>query len=321
MLSRRHASILHTKLEIRKSKLAAVVAHQYSIRALSRLQPEWVDWAVEISKNARQSMVKRNEPPPLEPREFRSPEEIDSAVIKLARRIQELERLDVKGATLNQTGAVEVAISNVRETIREVFGSNSPEFKEYGHLELWEGSMYMGMNDSEIIGGVDRGRRQVIGILNGLVDRLKEKREDLETGTTPAPSTYFDRLNLHPRVREVSRDLFMDGHPWEAVFAASKALINYIKERSGRDDLDGAPLVRAVFSRNNPALAFNDLANQTDLDEQEGMMHLFEGVVLAIRNPGGHSFPEGPEQRAIEYISLISLLAYRVQESKRRRTP
>lgn len=39
-----------------------------------------------------------------------------------------------------------------------------------------------------------------------------------------------------------------------------------------------------------------------------------------IRNPGGHSFPEGTEQRAIEYISLLSLLAYRVQEAKRRRT-
>jgi hypothetical protein len=47
----------------------------------------------------------------------------------------------------------------------------------------------------------------------------------------------------------------------------------------------------------------------------------FEGVVLGIRNPGGHSFPEGTEQRAIEYLSLISLLAYRVQEAKRLRTP
>jgi len=46
-------------------------------------------------------------------------------------------------------------------------------------------------------------------------------------------------------------------------------------------------------------------------------MHLFEGAVLGIRNPGGHSFPEGTEQRAIEYISLLSLLAYRVQEARR----
>ena len=49
------------------------------------------------------------------------------------------------------------------------------------------------------------------------------------------------------------------------------------------------------------------------------MMHLFEGIVLGIRNPGGHSFPEGPAQRAIEYISLLSLLAYRVQEAKKKK--
>ncbi|MCS6925327.1 MAG: TIGR02391 family protein, partial [Candidatus Binatia bacterium] len=90
---------------------------------------------------------------------------------------------------------------------------------------------------------------------------------------------------------------------------------------SGRHDLDGAPLVRTVFSRKDPVLAFNDLSDQTDLDEQEGMTHLFEGAVLAIRNPGGHSFPEGTEQRAVEYISLLSLLAYRVQEAKRRKGP
>ncbi len=45
-------------------------------------------------------------------------------------------------------------------------------------------------------------------------------------------------------------------------------------------------------------------------------MHVFEGAVLGIRNPGGHTFPEGTKQRAIEYISLLNLLAYRVQEAK-----
>jgi len=74
----------------------------------------------------------------------------------------------------------------------------------------------------------------------------------------------------------------------------------------------------AAYFGITPVLAFNDLSDQTSLDEQEGMMHLFEGAVLAIRNPGGHAFPEGTEQRAIEYISLLSLLAYRVQEAKKR---
>jgi len=261
---------------------------------------------------------RRPDPPPVEPREFRSVEEIDSGIAKLERRIRDLEQLDVKAARRDHTAAAGVVQSNVRDTIREVFGPNSPEFNEHEHIDMWAGPLHMGMEPHEIVEAMEFGRRHMIGTLDGLIGRLKEKREDLEGGRLPsAPSGYFDRLNLHPRILDVSRDLFLDGYHWEGVFAAAKALVNYVKERSGRHDLDGAPLVRAVFSRNKPVLAFNDLSDQTDLDEQEGMMHLFEGAVLGIRNPGGHSFPEGTEQRAIEYISLLSLLAYRVQEARR----
>ena len=258
-------------------------------------------------------------PPPLESREFRSPEEIDAAIAKLRRRIPELENLDPNAAVIEESGKIQSVTSNIRETIRDVFGSNSPEFNEHKFIEIWAGDVAFNMEPYEIVRNTDRGRLKVITILNGLIGRLEEKKVDLAGGAAPAPSTYFDRLNLHPRIHDVSRDLFFDGHPWEAVFAAAKALVNYIKERSNRHDLDGAPLMRAVFSRNAPILAFNDLKDQTDLDEQEGMMHLFEGAVLAIRNPGGHAFPEGPEQRAIEYISFLSLLAYRVQEAKLRK--
>jgi len=260
---------------------------------------------------------KRSEEPQIEPREFRSPEEIDGAIAQLQRRVKELEELDVQAAIIHQNGADTVVRSNVRNTIREVFGSNSPEFQEHKFIEIWAGPTYMGMGDPQIVSGTELGRRQVIKILQGLISRLAEKKADLLSGLTPAPSSYFDRLNLHPRILDVARELFMDGHQWEAVFAASKALVNYVKERSDRHDLDGALLVRTVFSKNAPILAFNSLVGQTDLDEQEGMMHLYEGAVLAIRNPGGHSFPEGSEQRAIEYLSLLSLLAYRLQEAKR----
>lgn len=265
---------------------------------------------------------RRPDSPPIESREFRSVEEIESGISKLKRRIRELEQLDVRAAVLEHTGADNVVRSNVRETIRAVFGAKSPEFKEHGSICIWAGPRGIGMRQGQILVGRKRGRDHMIVILNGLIERLKEKTEDLwAVGAPSAPSTYFDRLNLHPRILDVSRDLFLDGHHWQAVFEAAKDLLNFVKECSGRHDLDGAPLVRTVFSRNNPVLAFNDLSNQTDLDEQEGMMHLFEGAVLGIRNPGGHSFPEGPEQRAVEYISLLSLLAYRVQEAKRRKGP
>jgi uncharacterized protein (TIGR02391 family) len=247
-------------------------------------------------------------------------EEIDRAIKKLQRRVEELEGLDVRGAVIGDTGAISAVRSNIVETIREIFGSNSPEFQEHEHLDIWAGSLYFNMGAEDVIEARERGKTRLRGVLTGLITRILEKREDLISEGVPSPGTYFHQLNLHPRIAEVANDLYLDGYHWEAVFAAAKALVNYVKEKSGRHDLDGTPLMRTVFSKNTPVLGFNDLADQTDIDEQEGMMHLFEGAVLGIRNPGGHSFPEGTEQRAMEYVSLLSLLAYRVQEAKRRKT-
>jgi uncharacterized protein (TIGR02391 family) len=259
---------------------------------------------------------KRPEPPPIEPKEFQSVEEIDRGIAKLKRRIGDVQTLNPETIPFDDARIDTVEVS-IRETIREIFGPRSPEFDDQQYHKIWHGGINLMDSDYVRQAKFAAGIPQTITMLEGLIKRLEEKREDLVDGVTSAPSNYFDQLNLHPRIRDVARDQFLDGYHWEAVFAAAKALVNYVKERSGRHDLDGAPLMRTVFSKNEPVLAFNDLSDQTDLDEQEGMMHLFEGTVLGIRNPGGHSFPEGPEQRAIEYISFLSLLAYRVQEAKR----
>ena len=92
---------------------------------------------------------KWSEPPPLEPREVRSPEEIDVAIAKLKRRIKEIEQLDMRAAVLNHTGADDVAQSNLRNTIREIFGENSPEYREHQHIEIYVGGLIMGMGDGE----------------------------------------------------------------------------------------------------------------------------------------------------------------------------
>lgn len=258
-------------------------------------------------------------PSSLQIKEWLSVEEIDKAIAKLRRRLEEMEALNVQDAVFNDSGADDVAVSNMRTAILEIFGETSPEHREHQNCRMWAGAIYVGMSRAEVAASTERGRQQLIGILKGLVSRLQEKRQDLAAENKPSPKEVSRVLNLHPRIADVASDLFEDGYHWEAVFAASKALVNYVKERSGRHDLDGTGLMRLVFSRNNPLLAFNDLQDQTDQDEQEGMMHLFEGAVLGIRNPGGHSFPEGPEQRATEYLSLLSLLAYRTQEAKRRK--
>lgn len=110
------------------------------------------------------------------------------------------------------------------------------------------------MSPHEVLEAWENGRRQVIGIINGLITSLMEKREDLEGGGQASPSSYFDKLNLHPRIADVARDLFLDGHHFDAVFAGAKALVNFVKERSGRHDLDGAPLIAPFSQRMAPCL-------------------------------------------------------------------
>jgi uncharacterized protein (TIGR02391 family) len=242
----------------------------------------------------------------------------DRGIAKLQRRIDELEAFVEIPKVRGDTSAKDIAVSNTRETIREVFGDLSPEFQEHQSIRMWGGPMYMGMEDHEIATAEEVGRVRIIGTLRGLIARIEEKAADfVSEGGAASPRSTLDYLNLHPRIAGVASELFEDGHHWQAVFEASKALVNYVKERSGKHDLDGTNLMRTVFSKNAPVLKFNNLSSQTELDEQEGMMHLFEGVVLGIRNPGGHAFPEGTEQRAVEYLSLISLLAYRAQEAQR----
>lgn len=64
-----------------------------------------------------------------------------------------------------------------------------------------------------------------------------------------------------------------------------------------------------MFSDNNPVLRFNDLADQSAKDEQQGFMFLFSGAVMGLRNPRAHGFVQDDPERALEFIALVSLLA------------
>lgn len=245
-----------------------------------------------------------------------TPIEIDRAIGKLRKRAAEVKALEDQNVAYNDQ-KVKNAEHNIREMIREVFGSESPEFGDHEYHDIWHGGYNVGDDDEDRQAKFRAGIMQTVTLLEGLIDRLEEKRGDISIDPTSRTQAAFSDMQIHSRIAAVCSELYRDGHYGNAVFDASKALINFVKERSGRHDLDGAPLMRTVFSRTGPILAFNDLSNQTDLDEQEGMMHLFEGAVLAIRNPRGHSFFDDSPERALEYISLLSMLANRLEEARR----
>ena len=68
-------------------------------------------------------------------------------------------------------------------------------------------------------------------------------------------------------------------------------------------------LMEAVFSPKSPILKFNNLADQSDMDEQKGFMMMFSGSVAGLRNPRAHKIIEDDPEKALEFIAFISLLA------------
>lgn len=127
----------------------------------------------------------------------------------------------------------------------------------------------------------------------------------------------FNQLELHPEIKKASSKLFMNEHYQESIFAAFKKVNNMVKKKSGTS-IDGKSLMLQVFSSNSPILKLNKLSNQSEIDEQEGFMHIFAGSMQGIRNPRGHEddFADNP-MKTIEYLCLASLLAKIVSKTKK----
>jgi uncharacterized protein (TIGR02391 family) len=251
--------------------------------------------------------------PAIVARQWRSAEEIDQGIARLRRRIAQVEQYDVFRA---EPGAEAVLVSNFNETISEVFGPDSPELRDHKTHNLWSGPMFIGMTDAAVKEAKERGRQALLTKLHGLIGRLEEKRADFGAISSLNSDATFAQLNLHGRIGEAAEDLFVGGHYAEAVFAGAKSLLNYVKEKSGKD-AEGTGLMQSVFSRNAPVLRVNELATDSDRDEQEGVMHLMTGAVKALRNPGGHAFPELTIQQATDRLILLSMLAKYVQTAKK----
>ncbi|MFQ5745406.1 MAG: TIGR02391 family protein [Acidobacteriota bacterium] len=257
------------------------------------------------------------EPAPIEIKQF-TPEEIERGIAKLKRRIDEVKALDPRQVR-HDDQRVRNAEQNISTTILDVFGPNSPEYRDHKFQHIWHGPMYSGMPQAEIQQCFAAGLSHTITMLEGLIGRLEENRAELGQDAAARARGTFEGLDLHPRIATACADLYRDGHYSNAVLNASVALVNFVKEKSARHDLDGSALMLEVFSPNKPILAFNDLADQTDKDEQQGMMFLFAGAVLALRNPRAHKLLEDSPEEALEYIALLSLLAKRLDRAERRK--
>jgi hypothetical protein len=200
-------------------------------------------------------MVRRSAQPPNPPeiRELRTPMEIDAAIAKLQRRVADVEQFRAGGVTHNDPRVrnVQDAIS---DAILEIFGKDSEQFRRHGYFKIDNGPQYVSTDFGG--GAVDLGRQiqflqhipDAITRLEGLIQGLQEKLADL-TQPHVGPRVAFQGRSLHSAIVGPSERLYLDGHYTQAVFEAAKALVELVKDRSGKRDLDGVPLMEAVWHR------------------------------------------------------------------------
>ncbi|MFP5111600.1 TIGR02391 family protein [Bacillaceae bacterium C204] len=158
----------------------------------------------------------------------------------------------------------------------------------------------------------------VIGVLSAIRTQILERTQKIKAklsiiNNDGQSESEFALSGLHPRVINVAGKLFKDGYYRQALLDTYIALIEQVKAKSGRYDLDGTQLIQQVLSPKNPKIVIGE-----DADERMGFMWLFSGAVMGIRNPKAHRLSTGMNedyQRTLELLGFASFLFRTLDDS------
>jgi uncharacterized protein (TIGR02391 family) len=238
------------------------------------------------------------------------PDQIPGAIAKLERRLKDFKEADPSGHTENVWPFAEGLCARLSSTLQEIYGLHSIQL---GRVETHASSFvvtYIGGRASahERIQAFEYGRKLAVSRIETELSILRELLQDHGAGDKKDPLKAYGGLDLHPQINEAAGELFRDGHYASAIEDAVKALNAYVRFKSGVE-LDGNKLMEVVFNPSKPVLRFNDLADDSDRDEQKGFMLMFSGAVAGLRNPRAHKLIKDDPERALEFIAFVSLLA------------
>ncbi len=182
---------------------------------------------------------------------------------------------------------------------------NIESVSHYGHAYREDpdwifgyGNIYLTIDQSMI-------KKILKSIHSRIIDKLLEIKpfiRDLEYNEKNQ-ETKISINNLHPNVLNVAEQYCKVGNYRSAVLDTYIALILAVKEKSGRYDLDGVPLMSEVFSPEKGNISVSD-----DKEVQRGYMFLFMGAVGGIRNDMAHRLGTINALEATEWLAYASAL-------------
>ena len=114
--------------------------------------------------------------------------------------------------------------------------------------------------------------------------------------------------NFHKSVLKHSEKLFEQRNYFHAVHEACKAYNNKVKTIT-KSEKDGVNLMQFEFGPGG-SLRVNSYKTQSEINEQNGIKSLSEGLVSAFRNPTSHENSSDWPITKVECINILNLISY-----------
>jgi uncharacterized protein (TIGR02391 family) len=240
-----------------------------------------------------------------------SRDQMRAAIPKLERRIGDLEDFDPRSITERDDPRIQALESKLMDTLAEIFGHETADFQRFAPKSLDQAGYNMMYKTpiNDVVQSVSASKIRELSNLRTVVELFNEKLLDGDESPATKAKRVFGDLDLHPEIGRACGELFRNGHYSESVEAACKVLDMLVKMRSMRTEPSGTELMQLVFSPKNPILKYNNQSDESARSEQLGMMYLFAGAMLALRNPRAHGLIRDCPENAVGYLSFISMLA------------
>ena len=156
------------------------------------------------------------------------------------------------------------------------------------------------------------------GLTVGNDGKLRKLEGKATSFTKPIPENakIFDDRHFHGRINQHARKLFVEGNYFHAVFECCKV---YDKEVQAKSQMSGygSRLMETALAVTG-TIKLNSQSTRTQINEQEGVMHLSVGLMRAIRNPQAHEpaldWPIGRED-ALDLLSFVSYLFRKLENA------
>jgi uncharacterized protein (TIGR02391 family) len=151
----------------------------------------------------------------------------------------------------------------------------------------------------------------------------------LEDNNLPYNFLYKDNFNefysrnFHAGVIKHSKNLFLQGNYFHAIFESAKIYNINVKAKS-ISDKDGQSLMLNVWGSDSGVLKITRCITQTDKDYRDGIKFISAGLMSAIRNSTAHEpaiMWSIDKQDCLDILSLISFLYHQLDKAVYYKTP